>query len=279
MNNLNELFEAYQEHPIAYMPIYSKITGSVTAGILLSQIVYWDGKMKHRQFYKTDKDFCNELSMGPSELKNAKKILQTKEIVLITRKGIPAKTHYHLNRNNLTNLLISWIKNSQQVVSKTSNNKGGNKTTTTDTTTEITPEITNNNNSLFDKQKVDNQEKNQSIKEEDRTFSLKEYATYRKNIPDKILDAILWYSESYEEKFEGASHPRLKLKQWWEVEARLIDTHDIYNSESDDEDTNALCNIIDEWFKKRDNRNTDFNIIHFVTGEIIDNCARNAGLY
>jgi len=257
MSNLNELFEAYQEHPIAYMPIYSKITGSVTAGILLSQIVYWDGKMKHRQFYKTDKDFCNELSMGPSELKNAKKILQKKEIVLITRKGIPAKTHYHLNRNNLTNLLISWIKNSQQVVSKTSNNKGGIKSTTTDTTSENTTEIINNDNAFAMQMNIKGKE----------AYTLTEHLSMNPSNSEEVSQAIAYYSYKYSITV-GKPHPRITNEQFNGVELGFTEQYDYVERENLSLD--EYKTIIDSWFE--DERvKSDFNIIHFAAGRVIDN--------
>src|SRR3989344_1463937 len=117
-NTLQSLFEAFQEHPIAYMPIYSRITGSVTAGILLSQIVYWDGRMQHQEFYKTDRDFCEELSMGATELKNAKKTLIRMGLVNVMRKGIPAKTHYQLNMSKLSDLITTTVKKSKLVKRK-----------------------------------------------------------------------------------------------------------------------------------------------------------------
>ena len=38
--DIKEVLEQFQELPIAYHKIYAKITGSITAGLLLSQLLY-----------------------------------------------------------------------------------------------------------------------------------------------------------------------------------------------------------------------------------------------
>jgi len=98
-SKLKHLFNTFSDKPIFYYPICAKITDSITAGILLSQIVYWG--QNYSEFYKTDKSFCEELSMGLYELKGAKFKLKQMGIIKIQRKGMPAKTHYKININNL----------------------------------------------------------------------------------------------------------------------------------------------------------------------------------
>ena len=50
MNETNQeqfiLFDEFNERPIAYQRIYTRLTGKVTSGLLLSQLVYWAGAMK-----------------------------------------------------------------------------------------------------------------------------------------------------------------------------------------------------------------------------------------
>ena len=84
------------EKVIAYYPKLKELTKQANASILLSQIYYWQKKMK-REFYKTDKDFREELSMGQREFKTAKSYLRNFTFLKIKAKGIPAKTHYKLN--------------------------------------------------------------------------------------------------------------------------------------------------------------------------------------
>jgi hypothetical protein len=74
---------------IKYRPRFAEMLGSVTAGILLQQIIYWSGKQKHKPFYKY-RDVCSakdykpgeswieELAFRPREFDNALKVIGTK---------------------------------------------------------------------------------------------------------------------------------------------------------------------------------------------------------
>jgi len=95
---LEAVFEAFNDKPIVFHSVYAEITGSITAGLLLSQVVYWDSVMK-REFYKKDKEFCKELGMSIDEFKGAKKKIV--KFVNITIKGIPPTTYYRLNKESV----------------------------------------------------------------------------------------------------------------------------------------------------------------------------------
>ena len=84
MSDSLDLFKAFQDRPVSYYKTFAKVTGSVTAGVLLSQVVYWDSVMNHEEFWKKDKDFCDELCLTIKELKGAK--LKISKFVLITRR-------------------------------------------------------------------------------------------------------------------------------------------------------------------------------------------------
>src|SRR5208337_1163724 len=100
-NNLKSLFSALNDRLIDFYPIFAKITGSITSGLLLSQIAYLSKAMNYQEFCQTDSDFRDELCMGSYELTNAKKILVDLSVVSIVRKGIPAKSFYKLDREKL----------------------------------------------------------------------------------------------------------------------------------------------------------------------------------
>ena len=61
--------------PIAVYPVYIKLTGSVNAGLLLSQIMYWYSAVKGRTFYKSDAEIMEETMLSVNELRTAKLIL------------------------------------------------------------------------------------------------------------------------------------------------------------------------------------------------------------
>lgn len=134
------LFEAMNEKPIAYHRVYTTITGSITAGILLSQLIYWSKAMKYKEFYKTDADFMEELGMSIKELRNAKKKLVELGFVTSKLKGVPAKTHYTVNIKEIITVITSLPKRDNLDWPKGTNWIGQKGQTNTENTTETTSE-------------------------------------------------------------------------------------------------------------------------------------------
>ena len=81
--------------PIAYYPIYRKITGSTTAGILLSQLMDWFSTKD--KICKTNIEIMEETSLTENEVRSAKKKIKALPFISITLEGIPAKTFYEIN--------------------------------------------------------------------------------------------------------------------------------------------------------------------------------------
>jgi len=81
--------------PIAYYPIYHKITGSLHGAVVLSQLMYWLSKKD--KIYKTNKELMEELGFTERELKTAKRALKKATFITVTREGLPAKTYYEIN--------------------------------------------------------------------------------------------------------------------------------------------------------------------------------------
>ncbi len=92
---MKNILKLLNQRPIAYYPIYRQIAGSTTAGILLSQLMYWFSKKD--KFYKTDMEIREETLLTEKELKTAKSKLKKLSFIEITREGIPAKTYYQIN--------------------------------------------------------------------------------------------------------------------------------------------------------------------------------------
>jgi len=146
MNQLGQttaLLRAYSEHPIVYYPVYAEITGSVTAGVLLSQLLYWWYKMREREFYKTDQEFADELSMGVYELRGAREKLVKAGLISTMRKGLPRKMHYVVHEDRLVALITSVRKTPTLVFDKTEDcSEEKPHTPVQETTHETTHEIT-----------------------------------------------------------------------------------------------------------------------------------------
>lgn len=144
-SDLEIYMDEFHQRVIALNPIYIQISGSATAGILLSQILYLEKARKkfngQKEFFKTDADFCEETHLTLYELKSAKKKLTDLGIVSIVRKGIPAKSWYTVDKGVLFSLITSYGKSQQLVVDNLNNCLLEIPTTITKTTPEITTDI------------------------------------------------------------------------------------------------------------------------------------------
>ena len=86
---------------IRYIPEYAVLTGSLQAGLLLSQLVYWAEMMKGKPFYKTNAQLANELGMTAQQIRRAKEVLLRQELISIELKGMPKKSFYGVRMNKL----------------------------------------------------------------------------------------------------------------------------------------------------------------------------------
>jgi hypothetical protein len=93
---IKTLMQALHQRPIAYYPIYRTITGSTTAGILLSQVLFWHSGFG-KKFHKTDDEVIEVTHLSPKELRGAKALLKGLDFVSITAEGVPARTHYDID--------------------------------------------------------------------------------------------------------------------------------------------------------------------------------------
>jgi hypothetical protein len=86
---------------IRYIPEYAVLTGSLQAGLLLSQLVYWAEMMQGKPFYKTNVQLANELGMTAQQIRRAKEVLLRQELISIELKGMPKKSFYGVRMNKL----------------------------------------------------------------------------------------------------------------------------------------------------------------------------------
>lgn len=165
---MKELIKSLNQKPIAYYPIYRLITGSTTAAILLSQLMYWFTKKD--KIYKTNEELIQETLLTKQELKTAKKIIKKLPFVKVELEGIPARTYYSIDwdkyietinnfcENNLQNDKdvnfepTSWCKSHQLDGVNHTNSVVQIAPTITENTTENTTDIKKENNK---KKKVD----------------------------------------------------------------------------------------------------------------------------
>lgn len=113
MSILKEL----NQRPIAYYPLYTKLTGSTTAGILLSQLMYWFSKKD--KIFKTDAEILEETMLTENELRGAKLKLKNVNFIKVTREGTPAKTFYKINWQEYERALLKFLKIKKKPLVKT----------------------------------------------------------------------------------------------------------------------------------------------------------------
>lgn len=134
MTNQEVIFKILGNRPIAFNPILAKITGSVTAGLFLSQLLYWSDKSKNEFFYKTIAEIEEETALTREQQDSAIKRLKQLRLIEVKLMGVPARRHFKLSLSEIHKL----------VCDKYTNKLDENTQTITDTTTEITTDTKDN---------------------------------------------------------------------------------------------------------------------------------------
>lgn len=101
------LARVLQDRPIAYHPVLARAAGSVTAGILLSQLLYWTGKSEDGWVYRTQAQIEEETALTRREQETARRDLRSLEVVVEEKRGLPARLFYKVNIAALTSLLAN----------------------------------------------------------------------------------------------------------------------------------------------------------------------------
>lgn len=225
---MKNLLIQLNQRPIAVYPIYIKITGSVNAGLLLSQLMYWYGAVNGRIFYKSDAEIMEETCLSESELRTAKNKLKSMSFIEIKAKGVPAKTHYSINAEKLISEIhnISSAKSTKLKKRNQQNcNSEINETiteTTTETTTENTSYILSENSKEFSPIEINGieikEKKNgkvnpfqliselQKLEEREKTSDKKEKEERK---PNPTYEAFTVFCETFK-RLSGANYPKDK---------------------------------------------------------------------
>jgi hypothetical protein len=151
------------DRPIAFHRIYATLTGSATAGLMLSQAVYWTRVKLHTEpgsdgwFYKTREEWEEETALSRSEQEIARRTLRRLPFYQEKRAGLPAKLYFRIDLDTLAEALLPLPpprpKRGQKPQQNRQNaesckldgpeptiKKVGNQPTITETTSETTPE-------------------------------------------------------------------------------------------------------------------------------------------
>ena len=143
------------DRPIAFHRCFAELGGSVNAGLMLSQAVYWAQRTKNGDgwFWKTAEEWQEETYLTRTEQATARKQLKRLSCWQEELRGVPAKLFYRVDFDALDELLSadksarisqSSLPESDNPVCRIPENKPSAivQTFITETTTEITSETT-----------------------------------------------------------------------------------------------------------------------------------------
>ena len=103
------------ERPVAYHRIFAAIGGGASAGLMLSQAMYWTSRTQDATgwFYKTATDWEFELGLSRWEVEGARRKLRTLGLLREEKRGIPMKIYYRLELEALAEAVNGYVANPQ----------------------------------------------------------------------------------------------------------------------------------------------------------------------
>lgn len=103
----NKTLDSLLDRPIAFQPVFKRITGSTVAAIMLSQAWYWSSRTKNPDgwFYKSGIEWEDETGLSRSEQETARRINKAKGVMDEVLLGVPATMHYRVLKDRVWELL------------------------------------------------------------------------------------------------------------------------------------------------------------------------------
>lgn len=89
--------------PVAFHPVLARISGSVHAGVMLSQAIYWTDVQERTNagaqgwFFKTQQEWNEETCLSRAEQETARRKLVAHGFLEEQRKGLPARLYFRVN--------------------------------------------------------------------------------------------------------------------------------------------------------------------------------------
>lgn len=224
-NDKKDIVRAWTKRPIAYNPIFARATGSVTAGILMSQVMYWWSTLDDEQdeFYKSDAEFRAELGMGIKEFKNAKRKVEETNMIEVTIKGTPPTSYYRVNYERVEEVIL-LAKRDNSIGPKGTNRmapKGPINSAEKDQSsisTENTSESTTERRSL-----TPSQEMKLFIESEEFFDKVVSAISEKYNVPETAIRREMEKFRSYwSEKTKSGRKQKWETKETFELRRRIV---------------------------------------------------------
>lgn len=97
-NNNSRMLDYFSIKPVVYNPIFAEVSGDVSAGVFMSQLLYWSGKGSVQNVvYKTIEEFQEETKLNRYQQDKAIEIWKNLGCLCTKVKGIPAKRYFHIH--------------------------------------------------------------------------------------------------------------------------------------------------------------------------------------
>jgi hypothetical protein len=104
---LLRLFDTLSSENKQINKFYIKITGSITGGYFLTQLVYLFKAFKYQPFFKQDSKMISMYLFTKKELRNHRQKLIDLDLISTERRGSPAKLFYTVNIQKIIDLAVS----------------------------------------------------------------------------------------------------------------------------------------------------------------------------
>lgn len=109
--NYNSYFiERHKISGVLFNVAAAHIVKSATAGLLISQLLYWWGKGKHKEFfYKTIAELYKETGLTRSQQEIAIKKWKALGVLSVELHDVPPKRHFKINLYQFDHLLQEYL--------------------------------------------------------------------------------------------------------------------------------------------------------------------------
>lgn len=107
--------------PVAFHPALARVCGSVTAGLMLSQALYWSERTSDGSgwFYKTQEEWTEEICLSRTEQETARKALKALGFLREEKRGMPGKMHYFVDVERVCDAISQSAENPQTSLQET----------------------------------------------------------------------------------------------------------------------------------------------------------------
>lgn len=108
---------------VAYQPVFAKTFRSVSVGVYLSQMFFWQENSRFRReethltisgktyVFKPLQDVFDETGLTPAQQDGAKEVLRESGVLLQVRHGMPAKPYVHISIEKLVERVADYLQN------------------------------------------------------------------------------------------------------------------------------------------------------------------------